>query len=429
MAYGSGRQHETRYQAEVTFATIVDADWSDGITFLCVEPDVTQFKRAVIENMNYRQRVLATRPIVHSLANGEMNFGLYPHGRRTVVADAARATVSTPEFPIARFMQNAWGGLRLGWRAASSTGTASAPVVTAGQGVQYAAGDVVFAIDNSAAGRGFFRKIASIAVDTLTMWGGHALPYTPGAGDFLGAVIKAYPHRSILVNPNHASHTTHSFLRFGELADDVQQAVGVKLNLASIEGLAAGEAGILRFTGLCTQVVKEGITAPTPAEPIGDPPLATSTGADTIVSISVVGSALAAVEAQSVTVTPGIASQPIPGVGGVEGRHGYTLSADSADAPMIEVTVDYDDSWSAGFIAGTRYQILIQVGTTAGEAYAVFAAETELVEDPERNEATDLSVSVLKFRCLESSVVTAATGDALESVRAKIELWFSCATA
>jgi hypothetical protein len=183
----------------------------------------------------------------------------------------------------------------------------------------------------------------------------------------------------------------------------------------------------MAFSGMVAQVVKEGLTAPTAADPLGDAPLAVATGDDTIVSISVVGATLATVEAQSITVTPGIASQPVPQIGGVEGRSGYTIAADSSDSTMIEVVVDFDLDWSTGFLAGTRYQILIQVGTVAGRAYGIFAANCELVEDPSRGEATDLATSVLKFRCLESAVSTAATGDELERVRAKIEILWSCA--
>lgn len=427
MAYGSGREHTVLYQNESTFGT-VPAAWSSGITFLAVDPQLGTMTRGVIPNDNYRQRIFATRPMVLSLANGELSFGVYMHGRSTAVADDARATITSPNFPIGHFLQNAWGGIRLGYRTVVASGSAAAPVVEAGDGAQYEAGDWVFAHDTGTdATRGYFRKVASISTDTFTMWAGHDLPFTPAANDVLGAVISAYPHRQRMVNQAHASHLTQSFLHFGELAEDVQQGAGVKLNLTSIEGLGAGEAGIMKFTGLVAQVTKEGLTAPTAADPLGDSPLATATGDDTIVSISAVGATLATVEAQSVTVTPGFASQPVPCVGGVEGRSGYTIDGGSIDATMIEITVDFDSEWSTGFLAGTRYQILIQVGTVAGRAYGIFAANCELMEDPGRGEATDLAVSVLKFRCLESAVATAATGDALEKVRAKLELLFSCA--
>lgn len=427
MAYGSGREHTLLYQNESTFGT-VPAAWGSGTPFLAVDPQMGTMTRAVIPNENYKQRIFATHPMVQSLANGEMSFAVYLHGRSTAVANAARATITTPNFPQGHFMQNAWGGIRLGYRIVVASGTAAAPVVTGGAGAQYEAGDWVFAHDNSAdATRGHFRKVASISVDTFTMWPGHDLPFAPAANDVLGAVISAYPHRLRMVNQAHASHLTQSFLHVGELAEDVQQAAGVKLNLTAIEGLEAGGAGRMAFSGMVAQVLKEGLTAPTASDPLGDAPLAVATGDDTIVYISAVGSALAAVEAQAITVTPGIASQPVPQVGGVEGRSGYTIAADSSDATMIEVVVDFDVDWSTGFLAGTRYQVLIQVGTVAGRAYGIFAANCELVEDPSRGEATDLATSVLKFRCLESALSTAATGDALEKVRAKIEILWSCA--
>lgn len=428
MPYGHAAEREVAYQNETTFGTVVDPTWASRTVFLCVEPNFEAMQQSTIDNLNYRQRALATRGKVQSLANGTFSFGLYMHGRLTAVADDARSTITSPNFPIAHLMQNAWGGIRLGYRTVLSGGSAAEPDVEAGDGGQYAAGDWGFFIDGSStSGPGYFRKIESIDTDTLTLWAGHDLPFTPANGDILGSVIQAYPHTSILVNPNNASHLTQSFLAMGDLADDAQQGAGCKLNLSAIEGLAPGEAAMLRFEGMATQIDNEAITQPSAGTPVGDAPLATATGDDTTVYISAVGAALAAVEAQSVTVTPGINSQPIPCVGGIEGRSGYTLTASSADETMIEVNVDYDDAWNTAFAAETRYQILIQVGNVPGRAFAVFAANCELVEDPSRGAATDLTVSVLKFRCLESAVSTAATGDDLEKVRAKIELLFSTA--
>ena len=430
MAYGNAREHELRYQVDSgAFATVVDATWVNGIPFLAVAPDMGSMIRSVAPNDNYRTRIFGTHPMVPSLATGELTFGVYLHGRSTAVADDARATITSPDFPIAAFLSNAWGGIRLGFRTTVASGTTASPVVEAADGAEYEAGDWVFAHDTSSdATRGFFRKIASISTDTLTMWAGHTLP-TADAADVLGAVISAYPHRSRMVNPEHASHVLHSFFHAGELAEDCQQAEGVKLNLTAIEGLAAGEPGMLQFQGMAARVVKEGLTAPAAEDPIGDAPLPTSTDNDTIFSVSAVGAALATIQVQSCTVTPGFASQPIPCLGGVNGRSGYTLVADSGDAPMIEMVTHFDSSWSIGFLAGTRYQVLIQVGTEAGEAYGIFAANCELVEDPTRGDATDLATSVLKFRPLESAISTAATGDALEKVRAKLEILFSCALA
>ena len=426
MAYGSAAEREVLYQNEATFG-VRPAAWTSGTPFLCVEPSAEGMQQATLENMNYRQRALATRAKVLGLSNGTCTFKVYAHGRSTGVADDARATITTPNFPIAHFLQNAWGGVRLGYRTIIASGSAAAPVVEAADGAQYAAGDWGFFVDVSVdANVGYFRKIASISTDTFTMWTGHDLPFTPAASDIVGPVIQCYPHTDRLKDPNHASHLTQSFLFMGDLSEDAQEGVGVKLNLTAIEGIAAGEAALFTFEGMVTQIDNEGVTQPAAGTPLGDAPVVTSTGDDTFVYIVPVASTLAAVEAQTVSVTPGIASQPIPGVGGLEGRHGYTMVAGSADEMMLEVVVDYDDSWNTGFAAGTRYQILIQTGTQPGRAWAAFFANCELAEDPQRGAATDLSTSVLRFRPLESDVATAATGDDLEKVRAKGELLFSC---
>ncbi|MBK8720593.1 MAG: hypothetical protein IPN32_38670 [Deltaproteobacteria bacterium] len=428
MPYGSGIEREVLYQNESTFATL-PAAWSSGTPFLCIDPTSEAMQQATIENMNYRQRALATRGKVLSLANGTCGFKIYPHGRSTAVAEGARSTITTPNFPIAHFMQNAWGGIRLGYCSGlDGSGTQAAPALDTGQGTNWAAGDWAFFVDDTT-GEGEFRKILSISTDTLTLWDGHDLSFSPASADTAAAVIQAYPHTSVLVNPNHASHLTQSFLFIGDLSDDAQQGVGVKLNLSGIEGIAPGEAAALVFEGLVTQIDNEAVSQPSAGTPLGDAPLVVSTGDDTTVWISAVGDALAAVEAQSISVTPGIASQPITGPGGLEGRHGYNLAQGSADAAMIEVAVDYDDAWNTAFAAGTRYQILIQVGTEPGRAWGLAALNCELAEDPQRGVTTDNTTSVLKFRPLESDVSTAATGTDLEKVRAKIEILFSCALA
>lgn len=425
--YGAAVERELRYQNEVSFGVIVDADWSDGVPFLAVDPDFTGMQQQTIENMNYRQRALATRGKVLSLANGACQFKVYLHGRSTAAAEGSRATRTTPDFPIADFMQNAWGGVRLGYCAGIASGSASAPVVDAAAGANYAAGDWGFFIDSDT-GEGEFKKILSIATDTLTFWAGHDLSFTPAATDTVGAVIQCYPHTDILKNKNHASHLTQSFLDLGDLADDGRQGVGVKLNLTAIEGIAAGEAAQLVFEGMVTQLVNAGIAHPTVGTPLGDAPVVTSTGDDTFVQISEVGAALADIEAQSVTITPGISSQAVKGPGGLEGVHGYNLVQGSADSMMVEVVVDYDDAWNTAFRAGTRYQVLVQVGREPGRAWGAFFANCEIAEDPQRTATTDLSTTTLKLRPLESEVSTAATGDNLEKVRAKGELLFSVAT-
>lgn len=420
---GLAVEKELRYLAEVSFDTAADATFATGIAFLAIEPNFEGFIESNVDNLNYRQRALATRDKVAGLANGSASFGMYWHGRSTAVADDARATVTTPDFPQGAFLLNAWGGQRLGYRTIVASGTTAAPVVEAGDGAQYEAGDWVFhhstAVD---ATRGYFRKIASISTDTLTMWAGHVLA-TATANDVLGAVISYYPRSSVLA----AARQYLSFYDSGDDSDDARYGTGCQLNLTSIEGLNAGESPRLNFEIMATTIVNEGITQPSAGTPLGDAPLVTSTGDDTLVYLVAVGSNLAAIEPQSISITAGIACKPIPCTGGHNGRSGYVLSGDSLDSTMVEIVVPYDDSWNTAYAAGTKYQLLVQVGTQAGRAVGVFFSRLDLAEDPARTSATDLSTTTLKFRATESQVSTAATGAALDKVRAKIELLFSCA--
>lgn len=420
---GLAIEKELRYQAEVSFCTLVDSDWSDGIVFLALDPNFEGFVESNVDNLNYRQRALATRDKVAGLANGTASWGNYMHGRGTAVADDARATVTSPNFPLAAFLSNAWGGQRLGYRTIVASGSTTAPVVEAGDGAQYTAGEWVFhhstAVD---ATRGYFRKIESISTDTFTMWGGHALP-TATANDVLGAVISFFPRSSVLA----AARQYLSIYDSGDDSDDARYGLGCQLNLVGIEGFNAGESPRLNFEVMATRIVNEGIAQPAAGTPLGDAPLVTSTGDDTIVSLSAVGATLATIEPQSISITAGIACGPVPCVGGQEGRSGYRITGDSLDSTMVEIVVPYDDAWNTAYAAGTKYQLLIQVGTVAGRAVGAFFTRLDFAEDPARTAATDLSTSTLRFRATESQVSTAATGATLDQVRAKIELLFTCA--
>lgn len=417
MPYGSGHERTVVAFEEVTFG-VGPADWdASGTAFLCVEPSSEGVQQATIDDMNYRQRVLATREKVHSLRNCTCSFGVYATGRRgAAVAEGASATTDV----LNNLMENAWGGALLGLHANIEAGsTATVINVGAGQGASILGGSALFLCDASDSYRGRFVIVSSRSTDAITLK--VACPFgAPSATDTGGACIVNFFNTDALVDQNDADYITHSFLFQGELGDDVQEVSGVKLNLTAIEGIEPGAAPLLKFEGLCATHDNDGVTATTVfTDPSGGPPTVTATGSDTFVSIAAYGTAaLVDIEAQVFTITPGVISQPVPCVGGVEGRSGYTLTG--FDDTIIELMVDYDDSWMAAWEAGTQYHIMIQIGTQAGEAIGWYAPRCEIVEDPTRGVSTDQTVTTIKLRCLEDSATTAETGNQLEAFRSKL---------
>lgn len=419
MAYGSAHVRTVILQEETTFGT-APAGWNDGsggLAFLCIEPNVESVGQTAIENQNYRQRSLATREMVHGLRNCTMSFGVYAHGRGgSAVLEAASATTDYQD----NLMENAWGGSLLGLHANLEAGSTTTVLnVAAGQGASLLAGSALFICDAGDSNRGRFVVVGSRSTDALTLK--IAAPAAAiAAADTGGAVITSYFDTDALKNQNDAGYITHCFFVRGELADDNQEVRGCKLNLTAIEGLTPGEAPILRFEALCATHDNEGLTAPTGyTDPEGDAPIVTATGSDTFVSIVAYGTpTMVDVECQGFTITPGVISQPVPCLGGVEGRSGYTMTG--FDATMIEVVLDYDDAWAIGWEAGTTYHVLVQVGSTAGTAIGWYAPRCEIMEDPKRTVSTDMASVTIKFRCLEDSSTTVATGNQLELYRSKL---------
>lgn len=417
MAYGSGNERTVVQFTETTFGS-PPANWSaSGTAFLCIDPNFEGVQQGSIENANYRQRALATREKVHALRNCTVSFGVYAHGRGgTSVAEGSQATTDYQ----AALMQNAWGGVQLGYRANIAAGsTATSVNVAAGTGGNFPDGSAMFLCDASDGNRGRFVVVLDRSTDALALK--VACPFgSPDAADTGGAVIVHYFDTDALVNQADANYITQSFLAFGELSDDVIQVSGGKCNLTAIEGIAPGEAPVLRFEVLCATHDNDAVTAPTGfTDPDGEAPVVAATGSDTYVSIVAYGTEeLVDVEAQSVTITPGVASQLVPCVGGVEGRSGYTLTG--FDDTMIEIVVDYDDAWATGWESGTQYHVMVQVGSTAGSAIGWYAPRVELAEDPQRTVSTDLVTCTLKFRCLEDTATTTETGDRLEQFRSKL---------
>jgi hypothetical protein len=424
MAYTDGNTRTVLLYVEDDFAEPPD-DWADGTAFLCIEPSFEGAVQQAIDNLNYRQRPYATREKVPTLRSGDgPTFGVYAHGRGGS-AVAENAQVSDDYQNI--LMQNAWGGTRLGFRLNIAAGsTANIINAQAGQGANFSPGDVLFVCNSADGNRGRFVVIDSINVDAITLKTN--VPFgSPIAADTGAAVITAFVNAPVLVNQNDAENTTLALLEYGEGTDqagaeDVRQITGVKFNLESIEGLAPGEAVVLRFVGMFADHDNEGLTAPTGFDdPDGEAPVVTSTGADTFFEIATFGTAAMseATEIQSLSITPGIGSQPVPALNGRNGRSGYT-SGPNFDDTMIEVTVDNDTDWLNAWENHTQFHIKIQVDSAADRAIGWYFPRVELAEDPRRGISQDQATVALKFRAMEDGRATSATGARLQQYRSKI---------
>lgn len=411
----SGHERTAFYFRELTYGT-PPASWdASGVAFLCLEPSVDGLVADQLENMNYRQRALANYLLVRSLRNGQIGFGMYGRGSGVVTAEDANAL----SFELAEMLLNAWGGIDLGYATGLASGTAAAPVVDAGDGAQYVAGNWIFAYDASAAA-GEFVVLDGVSTDTLDpRW---PLTFTPdgGGADSAGAVIAAFLNTPALINSAHADHETHSFWFQGDNAGDLFEALGVKLNLTAIEGLAPGEAPRLNFEGMCRTFTDPATLNPLIEDtPAGNAPLSTATGAATTVKIGNAGSTMSIIAPNSYSITPGVASQRIRGLSS-HGIIGNTLAQQSADTPLIEIAVPYDDTYFAEYEANTLKQLLIQVGNQRGQAFGIFAPRLQYAENPKRGVSDDIATINLKFRPLEHDAASAQSGNDLEQFRSKL---------
>lgn len=421
----AGNEHVIRYFEEGTFGS-GPGDWSVQPAFYCLEPNLEEIRQEALENGNYRARAWNPHPMVPGRRNGTLSFGLYWHGRGT--ADVAAEDANATTFAAPNFMRNAWGGRRLGRCSGVDTHTGAAVAVDAGEGGSYRPGDWMFLMDPSDSNRGRFCRVESVATDDITLLFAAPVDLPDDGSATSGAVIVSFLHTRALINRAHAEHVTHSFhqVRDPQATDDVVEARGVKLNLTGIDAIESGGEPVLRFEGMSATHQNEGLVRPAdPATIAGDAPLVVSQGSDTFVSIGDVGSDLAVIEAHAVTVTPGVASAPVEGVGGIEGRHGY--HGTGFEGTRIEIVVPHDDAFQQEWEDRTPRHLLLQIGTTQGRAVGLYMPNMLLAEDPMKSTSQDLATCTLVYEAyeFEGDELSGLSGDALEQYRSKIQMLFS----
>jgi hypothetical protein len=422
----AGNEHVIRHFEEVAFGT-GPVDWAaSGTAFLCLEPNFEEVRQESLENANIRHRAYHGFPMVPGRRNGTLSFGLYWHGRGTTAVAAEGANATT--FVAADFVRNAWGGRRLGRASGIASATTSVVTMDVGEGAQYRPGDWMFLIDASDSSRGRFVRVGSVAGDDVTCEFDAPVDLDDAGADTSGAVIVGYLHTRAMINRDNADHVTHSFLQCREASDDVIEARGCKLNLTGIESVESGGLPVLQFEGLAATHENEGLTRP--ADPAsgaieGDSPLVVSQGSDTFISLGDVGGNLSVVEAHAVSITPGVASAPVEGVGGVEGRHGY--HGVGFDGTQVEIVVPHSDAYQVEWANRTERHMLLQIGTTQGRAVGLYMPRMVLAQDPSKTTTDDLATTTLVYeaREFEGAELSGLAGEALEQYRSKVQILWS----
>ncbi|MEM6988918.1 MAG: hypothetical protein AAF721_00430 [Myxococcota bacterium] len=398
---------------ETTFGT-GPTDWdvdANVVEFACIEPDISGLNRQTHDNQNYRQRPLATRQKILGLRNGEFTFGLYPTGRNVVTANAANAT----SFHFADMVHNAWGGRRLTRANGTQTPSATAPEVTATEGAEYEPGDIVLGI-NDTTGNAYFVVVDSIAADTLTL-----REACPEVIDTVGATVQLYPNGRAMADRDDADHVVHSFFFRGEEPTDNREANACKLVIDALDALTQGESPILRFKGMAA-TYSVPATQPDLAGALeGELPQTLATSTDTYCRYGDRGADYPAADnyVLSATATPGVSSEPVGAVGGVEGRVGYHLAG--LDETMFEISVPWDRQWEVDKDAGTRKKLLLQVGRTRETMWGVYFPNLEIV-DVVRPPGEQETMATITMRALEHDGASTQTGNALEKWRAKMHI-------
>ncbi len=422
----AGNEHIVRYFEESTFGS-GPGDWAaSGVPFLCIDPNFEEIVQESLENQNYRKRAWDPHAMVPGRRNGAGSFGLYWHGRGVsgVAAEAANAT----SFTAPNFVRNAWGGRRLGRCSGIASATTGAITMEVGEGAEYNPGDWMFLIDPNDSDRGRFVRVGSVAADVVTCEFAAPVDLPDDGSATSGAVIVGYLHTRALIDRANGEHVTHGFLHNREATDDVVEALGCKLVLTGIDAIESGGEPILRFDLQSATHTNEGLTRP--ADPLtgaieGDAPLVCSQGSDTFAMLGDVGGDLSVVEAHAVAITPAVASAPVEGIGGIEGRHGY--HGTGFDGTSLEIVVPQDDAYQQEWEDRTPRHFLLQIGTVQGRAVGLYMPNMLLAEDPKRTTTDDLATTTLVYQCkeFEGAELAGLTGAALEQYRSKIQILWS----
>lgn len=372
---------------------------TDGnvVEFLAIDPNWSGVKTGVIDNRNMRRRAYATYPALIALPEPTFTMGMYASGSGATTANSSAAST----FALAEMLRNAWCGQHLGYASAVVTPSASAPDITVGQGANHPAGAAIFGMDSSSVGQ--FAIVDNVSTDVLNL-----RTETDNAIATVGAAIACFPNTRGLGDRTHSSHVTHAIHFRGEDTDDNYEVLGVKFNVTGLENSEAGGDASFTFEAIAydhndATLSKFNLTG-TPQGPA--PPIVGHQG--TAVRIANVGTAaLTDVGAYSISFTPGISYQRVPGMA-TNGMLGH--KGGGYDETMLEVVVPFDDAWITDFENRQQKHVMVQVGYQRGDAWGIYLPNADIAENPERGVSADETSMTLKFRANEFAGTTHTEG-------------------
>ena len=376
---------------------LASVDYSTGERLWVIAPDVSGVKQQHVANERIRERVLDLPQDIKTLKSGvEMPFQVYMHGSPSTAVEGAQAAITN--YPLAKLIRCAIGGLYRGYSIGIASGTASAPVVDSDTNIGI--GDYLWAKDASTGEEHVYRVLAKPGANVLTL--DRNLHFTPDAGgaDVFHAAIDFYVDQDAITHHDDAAHTLLAILVQGEHDDDVLSLRGCKLGM-TINPINPGEPTRLSFGSMVTS--HEWIAAPSvPATIYGEAGSVPGISDTYAAFVANAGSAMVATTLRgTVTPTVSISYEAVPGVGGTEGVLGYV--ANGFEGIMLDVEALFNSQWFTDYNAGTDKTLLIEIGDQAGSMpWALHMPQGEIIEQPARAEGSGLAGLKIMLRGREN---------------------------
>lgn len=402
-----------------------DAIPSPGGLMATTVVEDAEIKRAYIDDATIRPRASEGRRMLRGLRSGSSaQLAPYMAGHTSGHAAAGAAGAADLTDLVLRV---AWCGQVITGGGVIQSGAADEITLDTGEGDNFAAWTWGYFWDVSE-GVGAFRMVESEAADVLTMATGHDVPFTPAADDLVYAVSDTYVDWEIAENYLDSGNDTLQILLRGRNADDIFHCFGVKPEL-QIGAITAGEPTVLTtpMHVVYAETGDEVSINPALLQSLsGAPGPIVGAGSTTTCWMAAVGQPLAAQQfLGSITVNLGIVPEKVMGPNGVEGVHGYRLSADSYDGTTVELVVDFDPAWRTAAEAGTEYHLLVQVGNAVTRGpWALYFPRLTFQDDVVLGADGDAQrVSTLKFKALESTTsITGLSASVANRARAKVRI-------
>lgn len=404
----TGNIGRVRVAVEAAFATDGTGTINDFVS-VRTDPDKSKWPRIKYA----RLAVDPIRPFRTKETAEELGFGntsLEAGGDLCSIGTGITDGVTTTKDGISKLFEQILGGYRTGEGSAVASGSsANGVTVSAGDGAQFLAGQLIFVETGNATALYTATAVDVRSTDGLVF--GVALPGDPGTS---ARVLNS----QMVYETDKPVGTTQWLVEFTRDRDDIFLYMGCYGTLA----LEWPLGGKVRWS--TTQQVTKVLHDDELAGAQGGSGLSSSYSFDSGTPVKALSNGVffgPSASGTAARVTPtileltidlGISQTPIPSHNGVEGRAGYEMLA---GAPMCTVTVlagteTYKDAWAAG----TVYRLLAQAGNTAGKMAAFYAPRLQIV-DIEATEVAGLACEKITLKMLEASDYADQSTDVLRA--------------